>query len=194
VNAEAITPAESVRLIELERIIERGKQTFVEVGNALAEIRDSRVYRVSHRTFEDYCKERWGWSRQSAYQFITASEVVANVRLGGQDNSEPASERQARPLAKLPAEQQPAAWEKAVEKAAVEGKPVAARHVEEAVAEVLPPTPKKERLPAYEPSDGLGIWATAKSVLERISPADKDRESALLAARSYIENRIATNK
>ncbi len=48
----------------------------------------------------------------------------------------PRNASQARPLAKLPAAQQPAAWEKAQAKAKDEGKPVAARHVEAAVAEV----------------------------------------------------------
>ena len=50
----------------------------------------------------------------------------------------PKNEAQARPLAKLPAAQQPAAWEKAQAKAKDEGKPVAARHIEAAVAEVMP--------------------------------------------------------
>ena len=46
--------------------------------------------------------------------------------------STPESERQARPLAKLPAEEQPAAWKEAVE-TAPEGK-VTAKHVEAVVA------------------------------------------------------------
>ena len=46
----------SGRLAELEAIIETGTQTFVEVGNALLEIRKRRLYREQgYKTFEDYC-------------------------------------------------------------------------------------------------------------------------------------------
>jgi hypothetical protein len=36
---------ETARLAELEKTIARGKKTFVEVGLALAEIRDLRLYK-----------------------------------------------------------------------------------------------------------------------------------------------------
>ena len=52
------------RLAECEAVIERGQQTFIEVGQALMEIRDSRLYRETHATFEAYCNERWGWTRR----------------------------------------------------------------------------------------------------------------------------------
>ena len=44
-SLEPISLVESQRLIELEKVIEGGRQTFVEVGTALAEIRDSQIYR-----------------------------------------------------------------------------------------------------------------------------------------------------
>jgi hypothetical protein len=35
----------------------------IRPGLALLEIRDQRLYReAGYRTFEEYCKERWGWS------------------------------------------------------------------------------------------------------------------------------------
>jgi hypothetical protein len=141
---ETLTTQETVRLVELERIIQKGKDTFVEVGTALAEIREAKLYRPK-QTFEQYCKERWNFSKQSAYQFISAAEVVDNVRNCGHI---PTTESQARPLTKLPPEDQPAAWEKAQELAKEEGKPVAARHVEAAVEEVMP---KKEPEPDVDP-------------------------------------------
>jgi len=63
------------RLAELESTIERGLATFVEVGQALLEIRDSRLYRESHGTFEDYCRERWQFSDRRARQLMTAAEI-----------------------------------------------------------------------------------------------------------------------
>lgn len=81
------------RLAELEQTIERGLATFIEVGQALLEIRDSRLYRESHGTFEDYCRERWGFSRQRGHQLIEAAEVSTVVDV--------ANEAQARELAPL---------------------------------------------------------------------------------------------
>ena len=66
---------------------------------------EAKLYRASHGTFEEYCRERWGMARSTAYQLVDASKVVENVRHGGQIPP-PESERQARPLAKLPAEEQ----------------------------------------------------------------------------------------
>lgn len=60
-----------------EQIIEQGKQAFVEVGTALAEIRDRHGYRLlGYETFEEYCRVRWGWSRQSAAYYMDAASVV----------------------------------------------------------------------------------------------------------------------
>jgi hypothetical protein len=101
-STEILTPKETVRLCELERVIQKGKDTFVEVGTALAEIRDSRMYRATFKTFDDYCQERWGFSRIRAHQMIDAAQtatVLTNVNM-----QPPKSEAQARPLAKLPAE------------------------------------------------------------------------------------------
>jgi 16S rRNA G966 N2-methylase RsmD len=63
------------RLVELEAIIERGLATFMDVGNALLEIRKDQLYLQTHGTFENYCKERWGWTRQRAYQLMDAADV-----------------------------------------------------------------------------------------------------------------------
>ena len=57
-----LTESDSIKLRDLEGIIERGMQTFVEVGAALRLIREGRLYRTDFGTFEDYCQERWGWT------------------------------------------------------------------------------------------------------------------------------------
>ena len=53
-------PLESTRpLQELEQIVERGLANFVEVGRALAEISERKLYRAEgFDTFEKYCAER----------------------------------------------------------------------------------------------------------------------------------------
>lgn len=70
-------------LAQMEALIKRGQQTFVEVGQALAAIRDRRGYRLAgFITFEAYLQVRWGWSRQHGYQLMQADDVVADL---GQD-------------------------------------------------------------------------------------------------------------
>lgn len=205
---DLITPEESVRLCALERIIQKGKDTFVEVGTALAEIRDSRIYRATFKTFEDYCQDRWGFTKQTAYQFIEGAEVAVNLKSHNCD-SLPSNQGQTRPLAKLPAEQQPAAWERAQEIAAEESKPVAARHVEAAVLEVMPKDEpetvvvdgvSEEQQPTRRPhikvieDEGMNIWLLAKSHLDRINKHDSQRERALNACADYCNNRIKSKK
>jgi hypothetical protein len=94
---------ERERLAELEAVIDRGAQSFVDVGMALLEIRDTRLYRDEHRTFEDYCNSRWGFGRDYGYKLIRSASVAAtllaapNVDHGIQINA-----RQARELADAP--------------------------------------------------------------------------------------------
>jgi len=60
----------------LEKVINRGQKGFVAVGLALAEIRDRRLYKPEFKTVENDCREKWGWTRQWAYEPIAASEAV----------------------------------------------------------------------------------------------------------------------
>ncbi|MGD0656115.1 MAG: hypothetical protein ABSA16_17395 [Thermoguttaceae bacterium] len=119
--------------LRCESMIKKGIKTFVEVGKALLEIRDHRYYRDNYDTFENYCKEKWGFARRTAYQYIEAAEVTENVCHGAQIEG-PANERQARELAKLPDEEQAEAWEEVIERA--DGKPTAVA-VREVVEERL---------------------------------------------------------
>ncbi|MCP3940038.1 MAG: hypothetical protein GY710_00955 [Desulfobacteraceae bacterium] len=70
---------EKVRFEVCEGIIKKGLNTFLEVGRALAEIRDNRLFREAYPkyTFEKYCKEVWDLSKGYAYQQIGGYETVA---------------------------------------------------------------------------------------------------------------------
>lgn len=119
---------ERARLKDCERAIERGMSTFVEVGKALAEIRDSKLYRDTHKTFQAYVKQRWGHDRNWAYSLIDASGAAENVSHAIQNPNA----RQAVELAKAPAEKQAEVWEKVTS----EGEPTAAK-VKAAVQEIV---------------------------------------------------------
>ncbi len=60
----------------LERKVERA---FYEAGKALQELRERRLYRSTHETFEDYCAQRFGFQRRHPYRLIDAADVVDNL-------------------------------------------------------------------------------------------------------------------
>src|SRR6266404_3639004 len=120
-----LTIIESARLQELEQQMEQDQAAFARYGNALLEIRESRLYRQSHATFEDYCLERWQMNRAYAGKLISAAQVATNLYPIGY---KPESEGQVRPLVSLEPDQQREVWQKAVE-TAPKGK-VTAAHVE----------------------------------------------------------------
>jgi len=139
------------RLTELEDQIFRGFVAFYEVGEALTEIQQEKLYQdAGHKTFDDYCQARWGIKRGRAYQLIEASKVYQNLSTIV-DKTEmstivdilPANEAQARPLANLEPSDQPKAWQKAVETAG--GQPTG-QQVKQAASNFRP-VPKPGKMP-----------------------------------------------
>lgn len=129
----SLTTTEHQELMHHEATIERGLQTFTEVGNALLAIRDGRLYRQDYGTFEEYCRQKWRLKQSRAYQLMDAAGVMANLETSTMVEVLPAGERQARPLTSLAPEQQREIWTKAVETAPVdeEGQPhITAAHVQ----------------------------------------------------------------
>ena len=94
-----------------EQVIEGGLQTFIDVGNALMQIKENRLYKVSYSNFGDYCKERWGFTQQHAGRLISGTNIVNKIKSVPSGLAPPESENQTRALSKSkdPAED----WEKA---------------------------------------------------------------------------------
>lgn len=103
----------------------------MEVGLALAEIRDSRLYRSDFDTFEAYCQKKWNFTKTYANNLIEGAAVVK--LLPPKMTAIVVNEGQARELAKV----SPAHRVKVLEKAAESGK-VTARTIHEAAAVVQP--------------------------------------------------------
>ena len=116
VELEELTGDELSDRLHLERKVERA---FYECGKALMELRDRRLYRSTHRTFEEYCRDRFGYGKNNANMRILAASVVDEIQkmttIGGQIL--PTNERQVRPLTKLEPEQQREVWQISVEEA-----------------------------------------------------------------------------
>jgi hypothetical protein len=67
-----LAEAEHADLAACEAALDRLRLAFAAAGKALQVIRDARLYRETHNTFEEYVAERWDMSRASAYRLIDA--------------------------------------------------------------------------------------------------------------------------
>lgn len=123
-----LTREESIALVDCEERIERGMKTFIEVGQALAAIRENRLYRAEHETFEAYCRDRWKFNDRRAAQLISAAELVSTIVETGLPA--PENEGQARALSKVPEPERADVWRDTVER--TNGKPTAAAVAETA--------------------------------------------------------------
>jgi hypothetical protein len=64
-----------------EAVIKRGLTQVWEVAAALADIREQKQYlEAGHKTFEEYCEQKWNFKRNYANKLIQGVEVFDNVR------------------------------------------------------------------------------------------------------------------
>lgn len=78
-NSRTLTKPEMRLLQEQVAIIDAGLHTFVEVGNALAVIREQRLYRATSTTFEAFCEEHWHMTSRHANRLMNAAEIADEV-------------------------------------------------------------------------------------------------------------------
>lgn len=134
---DPLSDAEYADLEKLETRISKGLETFVDVGNALAEIRDRKLYRQYHASFAAYCETQWDMGKSHAYRLIDAAEVVTDLQTSPiGDAPLPASESQARAL--KPLSGQPEKQAEAMREASKDG-PATAAKIEEAVEKIVDP-------------------------------------------------------
>ncbi len=108
---------------------------YVQVGQAFAEIRDSRYYFnvLKYRSLDAYCRDLWGMGYNHVNRIIAAAWVAENLACMG---TTPRTERQARPLTVLMPAQQRKAWAIALRSA--KGGVVTTKMVTEAAEKVAP--------------------------------------------------------
>lgn len=143
-----LSPAENRHLKAMEGRIERGLHTFRVVGEALTDIRDNRLYRETHDTFEAYCRDRWDLDRVRAYQLMGAAEVLRV--LGGDEKEGPANESQAREMLTLVHVAGPETVKEVWKEVKASGKPITAQVVRQVVQTRLPAGPRETPLTATE--------------------------------------------
>jgi len=108
IEPATLTMDEQEELLDHESIIEQSQAVFVEVGNALMAIRDARLYRATHASFEAYLAERWpAISKRRGYQLIDAAAIAKEIPI--------TNERQARALKNVPIETAKQAYQAAAQ-------------------------------------------------------------------------------
>lgn len=134
IDTENFTDDEARLLEECEEVIERGLETFIEVGQALSEIRSKKLYRKQFASFNDYCKQRWSLGDRYARQLMNAHKVVQILKTGAVAPVLPSSEWQIRPLTKLKSsKQQLEVWQEVVRLAESRDVEINAKLVQEVV-------------------------------------------------------------
>ena len=102
--AEQVDPAAQARrmLANHERVIQNGLQSFIEMGQALQDIRAEKLYAIDgYGDFDEYLGERWEMTPRQAYRLISAARVALILRPMGHKID---SERAARELAPIAAD------------------------------------------------------------------------------------------
>ncbi len=110
-------------LKQIEKVIERGLDSFVNVGRALLAIRERGLYKeAGYTTFEAYCREKYDVGRRHAYYLMSGAIVVQELSTNSSQNGDseptplPRTESVARPLADLPTpEERTEAWQETIE-------------------------------------------------------------------------------
>ena len=171
-------------LDRLEKIIEKGKQTFVTVGLALTEIRDRKLYRKDFETFEAYCQERWGWSRQRGSQLINAATVVQQLPQNLSTMVD--SERVAREISKVPPTERP----QVIEEASNNGHLTAKAIKEKYGPPPVQPAPVKSKPQVPEPE----LDCTGYPIPAKIQPAWDEAKTVqfLLSKLSEVRGALRT--
>jgi hypothetical protein len=138
----------------------------MQVGLALLEIRDQRLFDPEFTTFEAYCRERWGSSQRHANRLIAAAEIAVALGPIG-----PKNEAQARALAPL-VDDPEALRTVAADVRQEHGENATAADYRQAVSNRREPTPS-------EPSPKMLEWRQRQEDERRLRQADRWAEEII---------------
>jgi hypothetical protein len=96
-----LTQREHEQLESLEREVASGLSEFLRVGRALSTIRNKRLFRETHPTFDQYVVERWGLGIGATGSLITSFHIAEQLVDAGIDLPAQTTQSAMRSLAKL---------------------------------------------------------------------------------------------
>ena len=195
VEPTGLTKEETRRYEELTGIIEKGSKIFVDVGDALLEVRDRKLYRGEFSSFEAFVKKNFGFTKAYSYRLISGAQYFHEIEkrspIGdGSRRVLPVNEAQVRPLYQLTSEDDRVkAWQHAAE-AAPPGRPPTAALVSAAVKKSL-----ADQSAAEEPeSVAKKMVDDANAEFEDAILADGSKRPRTLAVNGYVDAKYAQQK
>lgn len=167
---------------ECIRVVKEGLKTSLDVAAAIMQIRDDRLYLETHDSFEDFCKEVLGITRDYAYRLIGAAKVKKS--LPKNLSSKITNERQARELGRVAEDDRPDVVRDADKNGRITGeslKQASLSHNNRTVLTTVntnqPTKTGKSEKPIIEldeigipiPEDGLPFWARKQEVQDLLT-------------------------
>lgn len=86
-DPDVFSDADRERLEQLEHAITSGLAVFIEVGRALSEIHERRLYKIEYRSFEAYLAERWNLSQSRGRKLVYGARVADVLEAAGEHPS-----------------------------------------------------------------------------------------------------------
>jgi hypothetical protein len=175
------------RLKHLENIIANNQYRFYEIGQALKEIRDSRLYKQTlFTTFEAYTRDRWDIGRSQAYRLINAYSVIGNLSPIG--DRLPGNETQTRPLVPLDPPEQRKIWKDFLNT----GMEVTARNIKRFIDK----RKTKENPPSSNHTDQISdeYMGAVQEMLHQVRYAQNDQWQKTSRQAALLWNRVIQEK
>lgn len=99
-EATATIEIPKLTLAQLKAIVSRNLSATIDAGRALKEIKDRELWKEEASSFQEFCIENWGVSKQRAYQLMDSIKIID--ALPPDQSTVVDSERAARELKKVP--------------------------------------------------------------------------------------------
>jgi hypothetical protein len=96
-----LTQRERSELQECESVVTSGLSEFLRVGKALSTIRNKRLFRETHPSFESYVTERWGLGIGATGTLITSYHIAEQLEESGINLPPETTQSAMRALSKL---------------------------------------------------------------------------------------------
>lgn len=132
-EAVIFTDTQRAKREDYTRRVKEGLETFVDVAIALIGLREEKLYRETHSTFEDYCDEVFGLGRRRAYQLMEAGQTVLSLMDSNGEAPKvlPTTTSHATALAEVDPTKQREVWDEVVKETSETGERITAKKIAE---------------------------------------------------------------
>lgn len=141
----------------------------LKVGEALKEIKDSKLFEAKYQSFDDFCEEEFGLKRTQAYGLIQAVNIKTAILLENPSGipDKISNENQVRALSAVPAQEREKVVEAVVEKGSVTAAAITAvaKEIKEAKAE---PVVHLDKTNYPIPEEIYPDWERAEAFAEQL--------------------------